>query len=104
MLRAVLGAVGALYLAAAAVTYAVHLPLLLSGYLTVNGLLVVAGLIVERSRYRPAGGEGLWETTGERFVDPSSGHLIEVRYNARTGRRRYDDLGPANQPPPSANR
>lgn len=57
----------------------------------VFGLLILAGTFLER-QYRSrrfARGDG-WETTGERFVDPTTGELTQVRYNARTGERSYD--------------
>lgn len=62
--------------------------------LLVNGVILVGALAVERGRYRPriAAASGPWELTGERFVDPASGHLTEVRYNRATGQRMYVDL------------
>jgi hydroxymethylpyrimidine pyrophosphatase-like HAD family hydrolase len=33
------------------------------------------------------------QTTAERFVDPTSGKLLEVRYNPQTGERAYVDAG-----------
>ena len=97
MIRLVLVGITALYLLAAVITYLVHLPVLLSGYLLVNGLVILAGLAIERGRYHPAAESGVWEPTGERFVDPGNGHLIEVRYNRESGARRYEDLGPAHK-------
>lgn len=59
-------------------------------YLFINGVIVIAALLFERRRYRPTivpGGR--WEETGERFVDPSTGQLMKVRYNPQTGARDY---------------
>ena len=59
-------------------------------YLFINGAIVIAALLFERGRYRPTvvpGGR--WEETGERFVDPSTGQLMKVRYNPQTGARDY---------------
>jgi len=35
----------------------------------------------------PPGGD--WTFTGERFIDPKSGELLEVWFRARTGERAY---------------
>jgi hypothetical protein len=54
------------------------------------GLLILVGTLLER-RYRStknAAGTG-WQSTGERFIDPTSGKLTEVRYNPQTGERAY---------------
>jgi hypothetical protein len=59
-------------------------------YVLVQGIVVIAALMFERGRYRPAataGGE--WQETAERFVDPSTGQLMKVRYNPQTGAREY---------------
>jgi hypothetical protein len=63
--------------------------------LLVNGGVILAALLLERSHYRPEPPVGArWEATGERFVDPATGHQIEVRYDRNTGARDYIDLGP----------
>ncbi len=58
------------------------------------GAVVLVAVIFESSRYRPkidrnAAG---WEPTGERFVDPTSGKLLEVRYNPTNGERDYTEV------------
>jgi hypothetical protein len=59
-------------------------------YLVVNGAVVLLALLFERGRYRPTGSQpGPWQETEERFVDPSTGQLMMVRYNPRTGARQY---------------
>jgi len=64
-------------------------------YLFVNGAIVIAALLFERGRYRPTiAPGGKWEETGERFVDPSTGQLMKVRYNPQTGARDYVPLKP----------
>ncbi len=60
------------------------------------GAIVLVAVIFESSRYRPkidrnAAG---WEATGERFVDPTSGKLLEVRYNPTSGERDYVEVTP----------
>ena len=63
-------------------------------YLFINGAIVIAALLLERGRYRPTiPATGRWEETGERFVDPSTGQLMKVRYNPQTGARDYVPLG-----------
>ena len=59
-------------------------------YLFINGVIVIAALLFERGRYRPiVTPGGPWQETGERFVDPSTGQLMRVRYNPETGARDY---------------
>ncbi|MGC8485336.1 MAG: hypothetical protein ACP5O6_06835 [Candidatus Baltobacteraceae bacterium] len=58
------------------------------------GAIVLVAVIFEGSHYRPkidrnAAG---WEPTGERFVDPTSGKLVEVRYNPTSGERDYIEV------------
>jgi hypothetical protein len=64
-------------------------------YVVVQGIVVIAALLFERGRYRPIGTEsGPWQDTDERFVDPTTGTLMKVRYNPRTGARDYVPLKP----------
>jgi len=60
------------------------------------GAVVLVAIIFESSRYRPlldrsAAG---WESTGERFIDPTSGKLVEVRFNPESGERDYVEVPP----------
>jgi len=98
--RAVL-AWGVLYLVGAAALAARHIAQGLALYLAVGGVVLVAGVIGERSRYRPRVDltQGAWQPTGERFVDPTSGHLVEVRDNPATGQRAYVDVDPTSTLP-----
>ena len=63
--------------------------------LLVTGAVFVLALIFERRGYRPQVNRsaGHWEQTAEKFIDPVSGHLIEVLYNPETGERDYVDKG-----------
>ena len=80
----ILAIVGAVALALAGVVVG------LVFYLFINGVIVIAALLFERGRYRPSlTPGGRWEETGERFVDPSTGQLMKVRYNPQTGARDY---------------
>ena len=69
----------------------------LSFELLIFGVLCAGGVAFERWRYsatrstRPGAG---WESTGERFIDPESGRLVEVYYQPATGKRRYVSVGP----------
>jgi hypothetical protein len=75
-------------------------------FLFVPGSVLLAGVILERTRYRsldaersgaghgPGGGEpgpaeGRFRPTDERFIDPTTGVPMRVYLDARTGERRY---------------
>lgn len=65
--------------------------------LAVFGVLVLVGTFFEgHYRSRRATGRN-WQTTGERFVDPITGKLVEVRYDPATGERAYIDGGAASR-------
>ena len=90
---AVLAILGAVALALAGVLTMLVL------YLFANGAIVLAAVLFERGRYRPpAAPGGSWQETGERFVDPSTGQLMKVRYNPQTGERNYVALSPLPDP------
>jgi hypothetical protein len=74
----------------------------------IGGIVIIAAVILERSRYRsahaehssappgPGGGEPLDEPmdqrfrrTDELFVDPTTGHTMRVWLDPSTGERRY---------------
>lgn len=93
MLSIALYVVGGLLLLVAAVT------LLLGGtivwfvpQLVIGGVVLIVGLAIERWRYkpirqtRPAPG---WTDTGERFVDPETGQLTAVYFDAAKAERHY---------------
>ena len=98
MLRRWLIGLGVLYLAVGAYLLALHVALVLAIYLVVGGVVLAGSIVLERRGYRPRvdRARGRWQLTGERFVDPSSGRLMEVRYNPDTGEREYVDV---NTPP-----
>jgi hypothetical protein len=65
-------------------------------WLLAVGAFLVLGVWFERVHYklpvpRPPGAG--WVATPERFVDPGTGHLIEVHVRPETGERAYVDLG-----------
>lgn len=98
--RAVIG-LGALYLVAATVLLlAFHAGIWVAVYLALNGAAIAGAVLFERGRYRPRidAGKGVWQTTGERFIDPTNGQLMEVHYNPATGQRNYV---PVDDPPPA---
>jgi hypothetical protein len=91
----VLAIIGAIVLALAGIITGLVL------YLFVNGAVVIAALLFERGRYRPAvSPDGPWQETAERFVDPTTGQLMRVRYNPETGARDYVPVSPQPDPPP----
>ena len=58
------------------------------------GAILFVGTLFERWRYSANArreGEG-WVATGERFIDPESGKLVQVYYQASTGERRYEPI------------
>jgi len=91
----VLAVLGAIALAVAGVVVG------LVFYLFVNGAVVVAAVLFERGRYHPSVTPGgSWQETSERFVDPTTGQLMKVRYNPQTGARDYVPVSPLADPPP----
>ena len=94
--RLLLGLGGAGFLFGVVLTV-VGLALPLGIYLMITGAILAIGVLVERRGYRPRVNRdsGQWQETSERFIDPVSGHLIVVRYNAETGERDYVDKGVA---------
>lgn len=58
------------------------------------GVLVLGSLAFERRyRTRPEASGANWQATGERFADPTTGELLEVRYDPNTGERAYVPAG-----------
>ena len=60
------------------------------------GILLILGTLFERWRYIQSdesrsdeAGAKRWESTGERFTDPTTGKIVEVLYDPATGERRY---------------
>jgi hypothetical protein len=60
---------------------------------------MVAGILFARGRYRTGvdRSHDRWQSTGERFVDPTSGRLMEVRYDPRTGERDYVEVNQGHE-------
>ena len=59
-------------------------------WLLVNAAIVAAALVFERRGYQPeAPNPGALRPTGERFHDPTSGEVLEVWEDPRTGAREY---------------
>ena len=89
MLRALVVAIGVACIAGA--VFLAHQLWFLALELGVFGGLVLIGTFFEgRYRGHRASGGG-WQDTSERFVDPTSGKLVEVQYNPQTGERAYVD-------------
>ncbi|MGH8599813.1 MAG: hypothetical protein ACRET1_04060 [Burkholderiales bacterium] len=95
MLRRVLIAVGVAALLAA-LACALRGAWEVAAYLFIIGIALAVGIPLERWRYtgsnrdgRQKGVHGDWQPTGERFMDPVSGRLLEVYYNPATGERDY---------------
>jgi hypothetical protein len=104
-MRVALLAVGALLVLAGLALWALGVRPGALQLVGVGGTLVIA-LLIERWRYhRPATAGRHFTPTGERFVDPESGRVVEVLYDAQTGERRYVpavDRDSERAPTPSA--
>jgi uncharacterized membrane protein HdeD (DUF308 family) len=61
----------------------------------VAGVVLLLGTLFE-GRYRPRvrSNTGGWEPTGEKFIDPGTGKLVDVVYNPKTGEREYKETPP----------
>lgn len=95
MPRAIAIAIGVIYVVGAVLLFTVIHALAWGAiYLLINGVVVLGALAFERRRYRPVVDttRGQWQLTGERFVDPTSGRTMNVRYNPATGERDYVDV------------
>ncbi|MDE2461066.1 MAG: hypothetical protein KGL98_07430, partial [Gammaproteobacteria bacterium] len=66
-------------------------------YLFIEGGILIIAVVFEPWRYLPKvnRNKGQRQATGERFVDPTSGKLVEVFYNPDTGERDYRNAGPS---------
>jgi hypothetical protein len=60
-------------------------------WLLINGAALTLGMLFERWRYKPEmqPHEAKGQPTGERFVDPQTGEVTEVYFDASTGERSY---------------
>ena len=100
MLRAIVLGFGiSLILGAAALALAIPAAWIPACELGVFGALIIGGTLFEQRyhfRTRAVGAD--WEPTGERFNDPVSGKLTEVRWNRVTGERAYVTLDANGRP------
>ena len=91
MLRVIVIAIGAGCLIGA--LFLVHVVWVAALELAIFGVLILVGTFFEKHyRARRVAGRN-WPSTGERFVDPTTGKLVEVRYDPSTGERAYVDTG-----------
>jgi hypothetical protein len=95
MLRWALIAYGVLCLIGAVILLAAHVTTALVLYLAINGVLITGGILFERRGYRAhvKRTQGNWQSTGERFNDPTTGQVVEVYFNPQTGERDYRESG-----------
>jgi hypothetical protein len=61
-------------------------------WLIFGGALLLGTLFEGRYRPRVRSGPDGWEPTGEKFIDPGTGKLVDVVYNPKTGEREYRDI------------
>lgn len=90
MLRTIVAVVGVLLLCAG-VALVIAPPHAGWGYLIFGGLIVLS--LIFEGRYRAARVRGpassSFEPTGEKFIDPGTGKVVEVYYDPKTGEREY---------------
>jgi hypothetical protein len=57
-------------------------------------ILALCAFLFERQRYNPEvqSVTGAWLTTGEKFVDPTTGEPLQVYVNSETGERQYKPI------------
>ena len=93
MLRAIVIVAGLCALAYGLFTlrfsFAGALPPLIAG-----GALLLGSLFEGHYRPRVRSSTAGWEPTGEKFVDPGTGKMVDVVYNPKTGEREYKDVPP----------
>jgi hypothetical protein len=92
MLPIVLYVLGGLMLVGAGVAVLTGVMVAMLPQLIFGGLLLVVGLAIERWRYKPllrGGPDPRWKDTGERFIDPGTGQLTAVYFDAERGERHY---------------
>lgn len=98
LVRIIVGALGIVALVTAALTVLHGAPVVLTLWLLGFGLVLTVAALFERVIYKKiapsAPGRG-WIATGERFVDPATGRLVEVHFRPETGQRSYVDAGAA---------
>jgi hypothetical protein len=105
MLRKAILAYGVLAIVVGILLLAAGLGVGIVFYVLIQGVVVIAAVLFERGRYQPAVTQsGDWQETEERFVDPSTGQLMKVRYNPQTGARDYVAVDRAPGPPSDAGR
>lgn len=67
--------------------------ILVTAYILINASVLFYGALFERKRYiQKSNTKEGWQKTNERFTDPSTGKLMEVHYNPKTGERRYQEV------------
>lgn len=92
MLRIAVGVFGALLLVAGVGLAFYHLAFL---DMALGGAIVLAGTLFEARRYRArVSRQTGWQDTPEKFIDPTTGKLMRVRYNPSTGERDYVEEPP----------
>jgi hypothetical protein len=101
IVRAVVGGLGLLAFVGAGLAAFDGAPLPVVLVPAFFGVLLLVGTLFERIHYKRlatgAPGRG-WVETDERFVDPTTGRLVQVHFQPNTGQRTYVDIGEAPRP------
>jgi hypothetical protein len=68
-------------------------------YLLFNAVVVILSLKFEKKRYKNKNGvlNSDWKETKESYIDSSSGKLMQVYYNPKTGERSYREAKSKNE-------
>lgn len=92
MLSTALYLLGGLLMLGSVIAAACGILILFIPQLLIGGLILVIGLAIERWRYKSIQRmqpDPRWTDTGERFVDPETGVLTAVYFDASNGERHY---------------
>lgn len=96
LIRKVAIGLGVCFFLAAGLARVLDVPQTLPLYLAIAGVLIAGSAFSirdtsPRDQDQP---QGYWQMTGERFRDPATGHMMEIRHNPVTDERDYVDLEP----------
>ncbi len=103
MLRKAVLIYGVIALAIALLLLSAGAFLPLGFYLLVNGFVVVGAILLQRGQYRVhfRWARRQMQPTGERVVDPTTGEIVEVVVDPKTGSRNVAPLRRVDAGPPA---
>jgi hypothetical protein len=101
VLRTILAIIGMMAFFASLIGVVVGLTLAFSLWFFGIGLVLTLGVLFERVHYKILASKtpgADWVITPERFVDPTSGRMVQVYTKPKTGERLYVDADAAPNP------